>query len=120
MDSERPAPALAEALADLDVRWEILDTGVTVKLYPSCAATHPPLDICSVSRVATASRPTMWKPSRSRWIRLTPRLLIYPRPSSELEAKFSMPFARPRRSFFGHPTIDTSDVQRIRDPASRR
>ena len=45
MDSERPAAALAEALADLDSRWEILDTGVTVKLYPSCAATHPPLDV---------------------------------------------------------------------------
>ena len=25
-------------------RWEILDTGITVKLYPSCAGTHPTLD----------------------------------------------------------------------------
>ena len=44
MDSERPASALAEAIADLGVRWEILETGISVKLYPSCAATHPPLD----------------------------------------------------------------------------
>src|ERR1700722_6729250 len=44
MDSERSAPALAEAIADLGARWEILETGISVKLYPSCAATHPPLD----------------------------------------------------------------------------
>ena len=29
---------------DLGERWEILDTGITVKLYPSCAGTHPTLD----------------------------------------------------------------------------
>src|SRR5438034_9877544 len=44
MDSQKPPSALAEATGDLGSRWEIVDTGVTVKLYPSCAATHPPLD----------------------------------------------------------------------------
>src|SRR6185503_2428319 len=42
MDSERDS--LDAAVGDLGIRWEILHTGVTVKLYPSCAATHPPLD----------------------------------------------------------------------------
>src|SRR5438094_2817074 len=41
MDSQNPPAALTDAIADLGSRWEILDTGVTVKLYPSCAATHP-------------------------------------------------------------------------------
>ena len=44
MDSQKPPSALVDAVADLGSRWEILDTGITVKLYPSCAATHPPLD----------------------------------------------------------------------------
>src|SRR5262245_45784636 len=44
MDSQKAASALVDAAADLGLRWEILDTGITVKLYPSCAATHPPLD----------------------------------------------------------------------------
>src|SRR5262245_30800148 len=44
MDSQKPPSALLDVMADLGDRWEILDTGVTVKLYPSCAATHPPLD----------------------------------------------------------------------------
>jgi 2-methylcitrate dehydratase PrpD len=42
MDSERGD--LAREIEDLGSRWEILDTGITMKLYPSCAATHPPLD----------------------------------------------------------------------------
>ena len=42
LDSE--SPALLPFAADLGSRWEILDTGITVKLYPSCAATHPALD----------------------------------------------------------------------------
>ena len=36
------------AAASLGVRWEIVATGITVKLYPSCAATHPPLDALQV------------------------------------------------------------------------
>ena len=42
MDSERDD--LGREIADLGARWEIVDTGITVKLYPSCAGTHPALD----------------------------------------------------------------------------
>src|SRR5207245_4198699 len=42
MDSQRAS--LDDEIADLAVRWEIVDTGITVKLYPSCAGTHPSLD----------------------------------------------------------------------------
>ena len=43
MDSERHGSRRRD-LADLGSRWEILETGITVKLYPSCAGTHPTLD----------------------------------------------------------------------------
>jgi 2-methylcitrate dehydratase PrpD len=36
--------AIGEAAGDLGSRWEIVETGITVKLYPSCAGTHPTLD----------------------------------------------------------------------------
>jgi len=42
MASERPG--LGGPLEQLGRRWECLETGVTVKLYPSCAGTHPALD----------------------------------------------------------------------------
>ena len=42
MDSR--LPSIDGQVGDLGSRWEIVDTGITVKLYPSCAGTHPPLD----------------------------------------------------------------------------
>ena len=42
-DGQRAAVARPRA-ADLGTRWEIVETGITVKLYPSCAGTHPTLD----------------------------------------------------------------------------
>ena len=66
MDSEQPR-ALDAAVADLGTRWEIYETGVTVKLYPSCAATHPPLDaLTEIVQTRTASRPIRWPRLTSR------------------------------------------------------
>jgi 2-methylcitrate dehydratase PrpD len=116
MDSERSADALAAAAADLDTRWEIVDTGVSVKLYPSCAATHPPLDA-----ILQLVRRHGLKGDDVAQIdvevdSMTPRLLIYDRPQTDLEAKFSMPFCAAAALVFGHPTIDTFEVGHINDP----
>ena len=115
MDSERPAPALAQAIADLGARWEILDTGISVKLYPSCAATHPPLDVLlqlvRTHGVTADDVDAMEVEADS----MTPRLLIHERPATALEAKFSMPFCAAAAVVFGHPTMDTFDVDRIHD-----
>jgi 2-methylcitrate dehydratase PrpD len=116
MDSERSAAALVEALGDLGSRWEILDTGVTVKLYPSCAATHPPLDVLlDLQRrhgFAAGDVDAIDVVVDS----MTPRLLIHERPSTGLEAKFSMPFCAAAALVFGHPGITTFEVDTIRDP----
>src|SRR5438874_953458 len=92
MDSERPAAALVDALADLGARWEILDTGVTVKLYPSCAATHPPLDMLLDLKRRYGFAAEDVEAIDVEVDSMTPRLLIHERPSTGLEAKFSMPF----------------------------
>ena len=117
MDSERPAADLARVIADFGTRWEILDTGISVKLYPSCAATHPPLDVL----LAAGARPRASPAEDVEAIdvevdSMTPRLLIYDRPATELEAKFSMPFCAAAAIVFGHPTIETFAVDRIADP----
>jgi len=115
MDSERPGD-LPQVIADLGRRWEILDTGISVKLYPSCAATHPPLDA-----LLQLVRTHGFGGDDAAAIEIevdsmTPRLLIHDRPSTELEAKFSMPFCAAAAIVFGHPTIDTFAVDRINDP----
>ena len=120
MDSERPASALTDALADLGSRWEIIDTGITVKLYPSCAATHPPLDVLlELVRRHEISEPDIVA-IEVEVDSMTPRLLIHDRPATGLEAKFSMPFCAAAAVVFGAPGVDTFDVTHIRDPRVQR
>ena len=120
MDSQKPASALRDAVADLGSRWEILDTGITVKLYPSCAATHPPLD----ALLALKERHNLTAENVERIDvevdSMTPRLLIYDRPSTSLEAKFSMPFCAAAAMVFGHPSIETFEAARIQDSRIQR
>jgi 2-methylcitrate dehydratase PrpD len=116
LDSQRPASALVDALTDLDTRWEILDTGITVKLYPSCAATHPPLDVLLDLKRRHGFTADDVDSIDVEVDSMTPRLLIHPRPSSALEAKFSMPFCAAAAIVFGHPTVDTFAVNHITDP----
>ena len=115
MDSERPPAALADAIADLGSRWEILDTGITVKLYPSCAATHPPLDVLLDLKKREGFGAEDIEAIDVEVDSMTPRLLIHNRPSTALEAKFSMPFCAAAAIVFDHPTIETFDVASIHD-----
>jgi 2-methylcitrate dehydratase PrpD len=116
MDSSKPPAALLDAVTDLGSRWEILETGITVKLYPSCAATHPPLDaLLELKRrygftEETAATIDVEVDS------MTPKLLMYDRPSTPLEAKFSMPFCAAAALVFGPPSLETFEESKIRDP----
>jgi 2-methylcitrate dehydratase PrpD len=114
MDSEHRS--LDAAVADLGTRWEINESGVTVKLYPSCAATHPPLD--ALTEIVRRERLT---PDQVAAIdvevdSMTPRLLIHPNPSTGLEAKFSMPFCAAAAVVFPRIGIDTFTPESIRHP----
>src|SRR5262245_17340357 len=116
MDSGGSADDFARAASDLGVRWEIDETGISVKLYPSCAATHPPLDVLldlARGRQLTADEIDAILVEVDT---MTPRLLIYDRPQTGLEAKFSMPFCAAAAILFGHPTVDTFDDAHIKDP----
>jgi 2-methylcitrate dehydratase PrpD len=114
MDSERLS--LDDAAADLGNRWEILDTGITIKLYPSCAGTHPTLDALldlkrregfsseDVDAIDIGVDP------------IVPTILIYDRPASGLEGKFSMPFCAAAAVVNGSVGLKTFDRAQIADP----
>jgi 2-methylcitrate dehydratase PrpD len=116
-DSEQPS--LAAFAADLGVRWEIVDTGITVKLYPSCAGTHPTLDALldlkrrggfgadEVEAIDIGVDP------------IVPTILLYDRPSSGLEGKFSMPFCAAAAVVTGRVGIDTFSASQLEDPMIR-
>jgi 2-methylcitrate dehydratase PrpD len=116
MDGERTAAGEAD-VADLGVRWEIVDTGVTVKLYPSCAGTHPSLDaVLDLRRREDLAADDIDR-IEIGVDAITPTVLIYERPSSGLEAKFSMPFCIAAAMVDGRVGIDTFEPAKLAAPA---
>jgi 2-methylcitrate dehydratase PrpD len=113
MDSEHPS--LEPFAADLGDRWEIVDTGITVKLYPSCAGTHPTLDA-----LLELKRREQFDVEQIEAIEIgvdpiVPTILLYDRPSSGLEGKFSMPFCAAAAMVHGRVGIDTFGASALRD-----
>jgi len=115
MDSEQPS--LDGVIADLGTRWEILDTGITVKLYPSCAGTHPSLDaLLDLKRQERFSGADV-EAVEIGVDPIVPTILIYDRPSSGLEGKFSMPFCAAAAVVHGRVGLETFQASQIADPA---
>jgi 2-methylcitrate dehydratase PrpD len=114
MDSEHSS--LAACAADLSSRWEILETGITVKLYPSCAGTHPTLDALLDLRRRERFSAGDVESVEIGVDPIVPTILIYDTPSSGLEGKFSMPFCAAAAIVDGRVGIDTFDASRLTDP----
>jgi 2-methylcitrate dehydratase PrpD len=96
--------------------WEILRGGITTKLYPSCAATHPALDAVLDLRTRHNLTADQVEAIEIQVDSITPTVLIYDRPKTALEAKFSMPFCVAAAAVYGQVDIDTFDLHRINDP----
>jgi 2-methylcitrate dehydratase PrpD len=111
--------SLADEVADLGHRWEILDTGITVKLYPSCAGTHPALDAILDLRRAHGFTDRDVEHLDVGVDALTPTILIHDRPATDLEAKFSMPFCAAAAIVFGRLGIDTFEPAGLADARVR-
>jgi 2-methylcitrate dehydratase PrpD len=111
---------LTSLLGGLGSRWEIIETGVTVKLYPSCAATHPSLDALLDLRRQHRFQADDVESIEIAVDAVTPTVLIYSNPRGGLEAKFSMQFCAAAAAVMGRVGIDTFDDARVGDPAIRR
>ena len=114
MDSQ--SQSLGPFLADLGDRWEILDTGITVKLYPSCAATHPAVDALLELRKREGLEPDAIERVQIGVDPVTPTVLIYDRPATGLEGKFSMAYCAAAALVHGRLGIDSFDDRALRDP----
>ena len=114
MDAEQHA--LADAVGDLGRRWEVMETGITVKLYPSCAGTHPSLDAILDLRRREHFEPDDVEQVTIDVDSITPTILIYGRPASGLEGKFSMPFCAAAAVAFGRVDLNTFDPETVSNP----
>jgi 2-methylcitrate dehydratase PrpD len=104
-----------QCLSTLGKRWEILETGITVKLYPSCAATHPALDAVLDLRRENALTSDQVESAEVQVDEVTPNLLIYEHPQTGLEGKFSMTFCVAAALVYGEVGLETFETSRIRD-----
>lgn len=100
--------------------WEILRTGITVKQYPSCAATHPTLDALIALQRTHGFHHDSVQAIDVTVDPVVPSVLIHPRARTGLEAKFSMPFCSAAAVVLGTVDITAFDEERLTDPAIRR
>ncbi len=115
LDGEKTS--LDAETADLGSRWEIVDTGITVKLYPSCAGTHPTLDALLDLKRREDLRAEEIDAIDVGVDPIVPTILLYDQPSSGLEGKFSMPFCAAAAIVNGRIGIDTFEPAQLRNPA---
>jgi 2-methylcitrate dehydratase PrpD len=90
-----------------------------VKLYPSCAGTHPALDAILDLRRAHSFTDRDVEHLDVGVDALTPTILIHDRPATDLEAKFSMPFCAAAAIVFGRLGIDTFETAGLTDARVR-
>lgn len=114
MDSEQAA--LGDTIADLGQRWEVVETGITVKLYPSCAGTHPSLDAILDLRRREGFVADEVERIDIDVDSITPTILIHDRPATGLEGKFSMPFCAAAAVVDGRVGLDTFDTVSLTNP----
>ena len=113
MASERPE--LGDALRTLGTRWGILESGVTTKLYPSCAATHPALDAILDLRREHGFTADDVEAVAIGVDAVTPTILTYPRPATGLEGKFSMHHCAAAAVVMGRVGLDTFEPTLVHD-----
>lgn len=104
------------AVRELGTHYELLDPGITLKQYPSCSLSHPPIDI-----MLEGLRTGGIRPDEIEHIDCAVgfRLLTnmpYKRPASGLEAKFSMPYCLAAPVVFGQVTLAEFEDERVADP----
>ena len=105
-------------------RWgdelEVLsEFGLALKPYPACGATHPSIEAAILLRGDLGTRVADIEHIEVGVPEMAFQPLIYPRPRSGLEGKFSMPFVVAAALLDGEVTLQTFTDERVADPGIR-
>jgi 2-methylcitrate dehydratase PrpD len=98
---------LRAALDGLGRRWRLLESGIAVKPYPSCALTHSAIDTLIDLRQRHALDPEAISQVEVGVTRVVPTVLIHPQPATALERKFSMEYCAAAALAEGQVTLDS-------------
>ena len=111
------AGVLDAALATLGTRWELLESGIAVKPYPSCALTHAAIDALLELRARHGPDPERIAEVEIGVNRVVPDVLIYHAPATPLERKFSMEFCAASAIVHGRVDLDSFEDAAAAAPA---
>ena len=111
------AGGLDESLAALGARWELVESGIAVKPYPSCALTHAAIDALLDLRARHALDPGRIAEVEIGVNRVVPDVLIYHTPASPLQRKFSMEFCAAAALVHGRVDLDSFEDAAAAAPA---
>lgn len=108
--------ALETAVGDLGHRWSLVEDGVWLKFYPCCASTHRSVDavLNLMSQHGFAGADVEGVISR-----VPPhqtKILAYPRPATELQAKFSMQYCVAAALTDGSVTLGSFTLDQVERP----
>lgn len=110
---------LDQAIRSLGEPLEIVQLGITIKLYPCCAGSHMAID-CALH----LAREHKMNPEEIQEVRVSISknaryLLIHPRPRTDMEAKFSLEYAVARGILDGQIGPQQFTPDKIREPRLR-
>jgi 2-methylcitrate dehydratase PrpD len=110
-----------EALAHWGESLEILsETGLALKPYPSCAATHTAIEAASLIRRQIAGDTSLVKSISVGLCQFATEPLIYQRPKTPLEAKFSAHFCAVAGLALDDVDLSTFTDERVQDAEINR
>jgi len=108
---------LDASLATLGARWDLLESGIAVKPYPSCALTHAAIDALLDLRTRHELDPARIAEVEIGVNRVVPDVLVHHAPATPLERKFSMEFCAAAAVVQGRVDLDSFDGAGAADPA---
>ena len=112
----RSVPKAEELQATLGKPWELSEPGIVLKRYPACGGSHCALDamiairnehklgLKEIDKIVCDASP------------FAKKVLLYPRPKTGLEGKFSMEFCLAVAAIDGHAGLRHFDDKWVRDP----
>ena len=105
--------SLSPALSMLGQRWDLVENGPIVKVYPSCAGTHPTIDaLIDLGREVGFSASDV-ESIDAGVDELTPTILQYDRPRNGLQAKFSLQYCAAAAVIDGCVDLNSFDDARV-------
>ena len=107
----------AEALqAKLGKPWELSEPGIVLKRYPACGGTHCALDAMIAIRKEHELRLEEIDKIVCDASPFAKKVLLYPRPTTGLEGKFSMEFSLAVAAVEGQAGLAQYDDKWVKDP----